>query len=78
MPWKIVRIVSRCFPDLLRASGVRSLGGFFGALRENLSAQARRRGAAGVVLTPGSFNETLFEHAYLARQLGRRWWKAMI
>src|SRR6202795_1126983 len=65
------QIVSRVFPDLLSDLGVRSLGGFFGALRENLL----RRGHDGeaplaVVLTPGSFNETYFEHAYLARQLG--------
>ena len=30
------QIVSRVFPDLLSDLGVRSLGGFFGALRENL------------------------------------------
>src|SRR6267154_2621965 len=63
--------VSRVFPDLLRDLGVRSLGGFFGALRENLL-RLKHDGEAplAVVLTPGSFNETYFEHAYLARQLG--------
>jgi uncharacterized circularly permuted ATP-grasp superfamily protein/uncharacterized alpha-E superfamily protein len=65
------QIVSRVFPDLLRDLGVRSLGGFFGALRENLL-RLKDEGEAplAVVLTPGSFNETYFEHAYLARQLG--------
>src|SRR5260221_1323150 len=65
------QIVSRVFPDLLRDLGVRSLGGFFGALRENLL-RLKDDGEAplAVVLTPGSFNETYFEHAYLARQLG--------
>jgi uncharacterized circularly permuted ATP-grasp superfamily protein/uncharacterized alpha-E superfamily protein len=65
------QIVSRVFPDLLRDLGVRSLGGFFGALRENLL-RLKHDGEAplAVVLTPGSFNETYFEHAYLARQLG--------
>jgi uncharacterized circularly permuted ATP-grasp superfamily protein/uncharacterized alpha-E superfamily protein len=65
------QIVSRVFPDLLRDLGVRSLGGFFGALRENLL-RLEHDGEAplAVVLTPGSFNETYFEHAYLARQLG--------
>ncbi len=65
------QIVSRVFPDLLRDLGVRSLGGFFGALRENLL-RLKPDGEAplAVVLTPGSFNETYFEHAYLARQLG--------
>ncbi len=64
-------IVSRVFPDALGDLGVRPLGGFFGALRENLLKDAAEGEAAlAVVLTPGSFNETYFEHAYLARQLG--------
>ncbi len=65
------QIVSRVFPDVLSDLGVRSLGGFFGALRENLLRQAPDGEVPlAVVLTPGSFNETYFEHAYLARQLG--------
>jgi len=65
------QIVSRVFPDLLRDLGVRSLGGFFGALRENLLRfSGDGEAPLAVVLTPGSFNETYFEHAYLARQLG--------
>jgi len=65
------QIVSRIFPDLLSDLGVRALGGFFGALRENLMRHAPDGEAPlAVVLTPGSFNETYFEHAYLARQLG--------
>jgi uncharacterized circularly permuted ATP-grasp superfamily protein/uncharacterized alpha-E superfamily protein len=65
------QIVSRIFPDLLGDLGVRALGGFFGALRENLMRHAPDGEAPlAVVLTPGSFNETYFEHAYLARQLG--------
>jgi uncharacterized circularly permuted ATP-grasp superfamily protein/uncharacterized alpha-E superfamily protein len=64
-------IVSRVFPDLLGDLGVRSLGGFFVALRENLLRHAPDDEAPlAVVLTPGAFNETYFEHAYLARQLG--------
>jgi uncharacterized circularly permuted ATP-grasp superfamily protein/uncharacterized alpha-E superfamily protein len=69
------QIVTRVFPDLLSELGVRSLGAFFLALRESLlrasPADAAADGAPlAVVLTPGSFNETYFEHAYLARQLG--------
>src|SRR5882757_3372537 len=65
------QIVSRVFPDLLSDLGVRALGGFFAALRENLLRHAPDGEAPlAVVLTPGSFNETYFEHAYLARQLG--------
>ncbi len=65
------QIVSRVFPDLLSDLGVRSLTGFFAALRENLLRHAPDGEAPlAVVLTPGSFNETYFEHAYLARHLG--------
>jgi uncharacterized circularly permuted ATP-grasp superfamily protein/uncharacterized alpha-E superfamily protein len=65
------QIVSRVYPDLLGDIGVRSLGGFFIALRESLLQFASDgETALAVVLTPGAFNETYFEHAYLARQLG--------
>ena len=65
------QIVSRVFPDLLSDLGVRSLGAFFTALRENLLRHADDEAPPlAVVLTPGAFNETYFEHAYLARQLG--------
>jgi uncharacterized circularly permuted ATP-grasp superfamily protein/uncharacterized alpha-E superfamily protein len=65
------QIVSRVFPDLLSDMGVRPLSGFFAALRENLlKAAPPGETPLAVVLTPGSFNETYFEHAYLARQLG--------
>ncbi len=65
------QIVSRVFPDLLGDLGVRSLGGFFVALRDNLLRHGLDTDSdLAVVLTPGSFNETYFEHAYLARQLG--------
>ena len=55
---------------------MRALGGFFGAVREHLLQAAAadpstaEEAPFAVVLTPGSFNETYFEHAYLARQLG--------
>ncbi len=65
------QIVSRVYPELLNDLGVRSLSGFFVALRENLLRHAPEgETPLAVVLTPGSFNETYFEHAYLARQLG--------
>jgi uncharacterized circularly permuted ATP-grasp superfamily protein/uncharacterized alpha-E superfamily protein len=65
------QIVSRVFPELLNDVGVRSLGAFFVALRENLLSFApQEETPLAVVLTPGAFNETYFEHAYLARQLG--------
>jgi uncharacterized circularly permuted ATP-grasp superfamily protein/uncharacterized alpha-E superfamily protein len=65
------QIVSRVFPDLLNGVGVRALSSFFVALRENLLSFAPEdETPLAVVLTPGAFNETYFEHAYLARQLG--------
>jgi uncharacterized circularly permuted ATP-grasp superfamily protein/uncharacterized alpha-E superfamily protein len=65
------QIVSRVFPELLRDAGVRSLNAFFAALRDSLlRAGPESEPPLAVVLTPGSFNETYFEHAYLARQLG--------
>jgi uncharacterized circularly permuted ATP-grasp superfamily protein/uncharacterized alpha-E superfamily protein len=65
------QIVSRVFPELLSQMRVRPLSGFFSALRENLLSHAPEgEPPLAVVLTPGSFNETYFEHAYLARQLG--------
>jgi len=66
-------IVSRIFPELFREMEIQHLAGFFRALQESLAS-----GAAGdpgeaplvVLLTPGPYNETYFEHAYLARYLG--------
>ena len=52
-----------------KSMDVRPLGAFFAALRAELLRDAGDEPVA-VVLTPGSFNETYFEHAYIARQLG--------
>ena len=46
---------------------------FFAALRDSLlhwAPQGRRRRRWSVLLTPGPYNETYFEHALLARYLG--------
>src|SRR6202167_407208 len=63
------QIVRRALPELAQSMDVRPLGAFFAALRDELLRGAGEEPLA-VVLTPGSFNETYFEHAYLARQLG--------
>jgi uncharacterized circularly permuted ATP-grasp superfamily protein/uncharacterized alpha-E superfamily protein len=63
------QIVRRALPELAQSMEVRPLGAFFAALRDELLRGAGEDPLA-VVLTPGSFNETYFEHAYLARQLG--------
>ncbi len=65
-------ITSRVLPDAFRTMQVQRLAGFFRDTRAALAALAPR--AAGeprvVVLTPGPYNETYFEQAYLARYLG--------
>ena len=65
-------IVSRVLPDAFHELRVQALSPFFRELRQMLFAGPGSNGGAPhvVVLTPGPYNETYFEHAYLARQLG--------
>jgi uncharacterized circularly permuted ATP-grasp superfamily protein/uncharacterized alpha-E superfamily protein len=65
-------ILSRVFPDAFHAMRAHALSPFFQALRDTLLAAAPAEGESPhvVLLTPGPYNETYFEHAYLARQLG--------
>ena len=64
--------VSRLFPDAFRDLHVHMLAQFFRALQETLLGSAPCPGGAPhiALLTPGPYNETYFEHAYLARYLG--------
>ncbi|QLC73758.1 circularly permuted type 2 ATP-grasp protein [Pseudomonas sp. LPB0260] len=66
------QIVSRTLPELYRELNVQYLGGFFRTLQETLARQAPADGETPLVvlLTSGRFNESYFEHLYLARQLG--------
>jgi uncharacterized circularly permuted ATP-grasp superfamily protein/uncharacterized alpha-E superfamily protein len=66
-------VLSRSLPEAFRDCHVQRLGAFFRAHRDGLMAlapAARRNHPRVVLLTPGPFNETYFEHAYLARYLG--------
>jgi len=65
-------LVSRAFPDLFRDMQVQTLARFFRSLQSTLASQAPTDGEPPltVLLTPGPFNETYFEHVYLARYLG--------
>jgi uncharacterized circularly permuted ATP-grasp superfamily protein/uncharacterized alpha-E superfamily protein len=64
-------IAEQVLPEVIRALGVRRLRDFFGEMRECLCSLFDQGGdPLVVILTPGPFNETYFEHAYLARQLG--------
>ena len=68
------KIVASCrvsLPICSTIMNVRPLTGAFAALRDALLGDVDDGEAPlAVVLTPGPFNETYFEHAYLARQLG--------
>lgn len=63
--------VSRQFPQAFENMHVQRLAGAYRALIENLkSISPGGREAHIGLLTPGPYNETYFEHAYLARYLG--------
>jgi uncharacterized circularly permuted ATP-grasp superfamily protein/uncharacterized alpha-E superfamily protein len=64
--------LSRSLPEPFRDCHVTRLAGFFASVRAMLARVAPRHGEQPrvVLLTPGPFNETYFEHAYLARYLG--------
>ena len=77
-------IIARTFPDMLRDLKVKPLAGFFSTMRDSLANWGRWCAAHGkdstplrdgelpliVLLTPGPYNETYYEQAYLARHLG--------
>jgi uncharacterized circularly permuted ATP-grasp superfamily protein/uncharacterized alpha-E superfamily protein len=65
-------IVSRAFPELFRDEPVQRLAGFFATLRDSIArlAPCDDGPALTVLLTPGPYNETYFEHSFLARYLG--------
>lgn len=65
-------VMSRVLPSIYRGAGVHRLEPFFRALRTAL-VEAAPRGIEDpriVVLTPGPWNETAFEHALLSSRLG--------
>jgi uncharacterized circularly permuted ATP-grasp superfamily protein/uncharacterized alpha-E superfamily protein len=63
-------VLARAFPALYRDMNVERLAPFFEAFRLGLASMAQRSNARICLLTPGPFNETYFEQAYLARYLG--------
>ena len=65
-------LVSRTFPKHYRDMKVQHLARFFATLRDSLLHFAPRGDGAPLVvlLTPGPFNETYFEHTLLSRYLG--------
>jgi uncharacterized circularly permuted ATP-grasp superfamily protein/uncharacterized alpha-E superfamily protein len=67
-------IVGRLFSDAFRDMRIQRLASSYRRLLDTLLRQGAAIGATGtprvVLLTPGPYNETYFEHAYLARYLG--------
>ena len=65
-------VMAETFPDLFRKFKVKRLASFFRAFRETMLrlSPTKRDNPHVVLLTPGPFNETYFEHSYLARYLG--------
>ncbi|AWK87122.1 circularly permuted type 2 ATP-grasp protein [Azospirillum thermophilum] len=64
-------VMAKVLPDSLRHCQVERLAPFFETFKDTLLSLAPRRDRPRVVLlTPGPYNETYFEHVYLARYLG--------
>jgi uncharacterized circularly permuted ATP-grasp superfamily protein/uncharacterized alpha-E superfamily protein len=65
-------VMTRIAPALFRDCHVKRLAGFFQPLRDKLArlAPQNREDPRVVVLTPGPYSPTYFEHAYLANYLG--------
>ncbi|TXI71980.1 MAG: A circularly permuted ATPgrasp family protein [Limnohabitans sp.] len=66
-------IVSRLFPEAFESLPVQRLAATYQALVEGLKARSPVADGEAphiALLTPGPYNETYFEHAYLARYLG--------
>ena len=66
------QVLSSILPEVMRDCQVQRLASYFAALRQTLHGVATRHrdNPRIVLLTPGPYNETYFEHAYLARYLG--------
>ena len=68
-------VVARVFPQMFSDLNVPHLASFFAGVRDSLQHWAPKPSAGEgaplvVLLTPGPYNETYFEHALLARYLG--------
>ena len=68
-------VVSRVFPQMFTDLHVQHLAFYFAAVRDSLLHWAPKPAAGegpplAVLLTPGPYNETYFEHALIARYLG--------
>jgi uncharacterized circularly permuted ATP-grasp superfamily protein/uncharacterized alpha-E superfamily protein len=64
--------MTRVFPDLIRENQVRKISLYYQTLKNTLTklASQNKENPRVVLLSPGTANETYFEHAYLASSLG--------
>ena len=62
--------ISLLFPEAFREMKVQRLAASYKALIDGMRALSPVADSRIVLLTPGPYNETYFEHAYLARYLG--------
>jgi uncharacterized circularly permuted ATP-grasp superfamily protein/uncharacterized alpha-E superfamily protein len=63
-------VVSQTFPEAFSDMRVARLASFFNAHRETVLDMGHSRRDRAVLLTPGPYNESYFEHVYLAHYLG--------
>jgi uncharacterized circularly permuted ATP-grasp superfamily protein/uncharacterized alpha-E superfamily protein len=63
-------VVSQSFPDAFADMRVARLASFFNSYRETILDLGHSRRDRAVLLTPGPYNESYFEHVYLAHYLG--------
>ena len=64
-------IISRLFPSAMTALGVQGLHQTYRSMMDHLKEASGHATQSHIaLLTPGPYNETYFEHAYLARFLG--------
>jgi len=68
-------VTARVLPEAFRESRVQRLAGFFRRFQSSMAQLCQQNGWENreprvVLLTPGPYNETYFEQAYLARYLG--------
>lgn len=61
---------ARVFSEFYPSANVYRLAGFFQTFRDALRALRNGADSQVAILTPGLWNETYFEHAYIARYLG--------
>ncbi len=62
--------ISMLFPEAFRGMRVQRLADSYKALVDSMKALSQQANSRIVLLTSGPYNETYFEHAYLARYLG--------